>query len=301
MLNPIHIEATSLPDAWFQTVYQCIHHGRDFVIDRGSYAGDKRLEFDYYTAHIKTPWAGSETDINLLLPHLGETCNIPNPVEDGYLDNYVASYLMGSELSWSESYTYGQRMTKYRVPYEWFNMRHSKGNEKTDEKPWSEILIQDEEFWNNQNIIIHEDDYYWYVNQINLLIETYKTKGFRNNQMVLQVAHPSDMLLQDPPCLREIDTRIQKEADGKTYLHFFPEFRSWDLWGGYPANLGGIELLKQYIAGEISTPENPVHNGEMIIRSKGLHLYKYVWELAEVIANKSITEARECILADLQN
>jgi len=300
MLKPIHVEATSLPDAWFQTVYQCIHHGRDFIIDRGSYAGDKRLEFDYYTGHIKTPWAGSEIDINLLLPHLSESCSIPNPVEDGYLDDYLSTYLMGSDLSWSESYTYGQRMTKYPIPYEWFNLRNSKGNVETREKPWKEILIQDEEFWNNPNIIIREGDY-WYVNQVQLLIETYKTKGFRNNQMVLQVAHPSDMLLQDPPCLREIDTRIQEEADGKIYLHFFPEFRSWDLWGGYPANLGGIELLKQYIAGEISTPEKPVYNGEMIIRSKGLHLYKYVWELAEVITNKSIAEARECIIPDLQN
>lgn len=290
MLNPIFVEATTLPDAWFQAVYQCLHHGRDFIIDRGSYAGDKRLEFDYFTAHIKQPWVGSETDINLLLPHLSEGCSIPNPVEDGYLDNYLASYLMGSELSLSESYTYGQRMTKYRIPYEWVNMRNSKGNEKTDEKPWAEIVIQDEEFWNNPNIVVH-DDHYWYVNQINLLIETYKTKGYRNNQMVLQVAHPSDMLLQDPPCLRLIDTRIQKEADGETYLHFFPEFRSWDLWGGLPANLGGIELLKQYIAGEIG-----VKNGSMIIRSKGLHLYKYVWELAESISHKTIDDARACLL-----
>lgn len=300
MLNPIHVEATSLPDAWFQAVYQCIHHGRDFVIDRGSFAGDKRLEFDYFTAHIKTPWAGSETDINLLLPHLSEGCSIPNPVDDNYLDDYLSTYLMGSDLSWSESYTYGQRMTRYPIPYEWFNLRSSEGNINTGEKPWKEILIQDKEFWLDHNIIIPEgtpmNTHSYFVNQMELLIRTYREKGFRNNQMVLQVAHPSDMLLQDPPCLREIDTRIQKEADGKTYLHFYPEFRSWDLWGGFPANLAGIELLKQYIAGEISTPENPVHNGEMIVRSKGLHLYKYVWELAEAIAHKTIDEARECIL-----
>jgi len=295
MLKPIFVEATTLPDAWFQAVYQCIHHGRDFIIDRGSFAGDKRLEFDYFTAHITHPWAASDVDINLLLPHLAEGCNIPNPVEDGYLDNYLASYLMGSELSWSESYTYGQRMTKYPIPYEWFNMRNSKGDEETGEKPWAEILIQDEEFWNDPNIIMEENEY-WYVNQISLLIETYKNKGYRNNQMVLQVAHPSDMLLQDPPCLRLIDTRVQEEADGKTYLHFFPEFRSWDLWGGFPANLGGIELLKQYISGEIG-----VKNGSMIVRSKGLHLYKYVWELAEAISRKSIDEARACVLIDLQN
>ena len=84
LLNPITVEATTLPDAWFQAIYQCVHHGRDFVIDRGSYAGDKRLEFDYFTGHISQPWVGSDVDINLLLPHLSEGCNIPNPVEDGY-------------------------------------------------------------------------------------------------------------------------------------------------------------------------------------------------------------------------
>ena len=290
LLNPIFVEATTLPDAWFQAVYQCIHHGRDFIIDRGSYAGDKRLEFDYFTAHIAQPWVGSEENVNRLLPQLSEACSIPNPVEDGYLDNYAPIYLMSGDLKFEESYTYGQRMTKYRIPEEWVIMRNFKGNKATNEKPWKEILIQEDEFWKDEKIIFKEDGYY-YLNQIELLKKTYVSKGWRNNQMVLQIAHPSDMLLQDPPCLRLIDTRIQEEHDGKTYLHFFPEFRSWDLWGGFPANLGGIELMKQIIAAEMG-----VENGSMIVRSKGLHLYKFVWELAEAISNKSIEDARECIL-----
>ena len=39
--------------------------------------------------------------------------------------------------------------------------------------------------------------------------------GYRTNQCSMSVAIPSDVYLPDPPCLREIDTRIQ---DGK--LHF---------------------------------------------------------------------------------
>ncbi len=287
-LNPIFVEATTLPDAWFQAVYQCIQHGRDFVIDRGSYAGDKRLEFDYFTAHIAQPWVGSEENVNLLLPQLAEGCNIPNPVEDGYLDDYVAIYLMSGELKKEESYTYGQRMTRYEIPEEWA----TGWNSSNGSKPWKEILIQDKEFWRNPNIIERDlGNGRYYLNQIELLKATYATKGYRNNQLVLQVAHPSDMLLQDPPCLRLIDTRIQEESDGETYLHFFPEFRSWDLWGGFPANLGGLELMKQLIASEIG-----VKNGSMIVRSKGLHIYKYVWELAESIANKTIDDARACLL-----
>ena len=55
--TPLFIEATSLPDAWFQTVYKCIETARDFTIDRGSYTGMRRLEFDYITIHIKFPGA----------------------------------------------------------------------------------------------------------------------------------------------------------------------------------------------------------------------------------------------------
>ena len=90
--------------------------------------------------------------------------------------------------------------------------------------------------------------------------------------MVLQGAHPSDVTLVDPPCLRSIDTRIQDET-----LHFMVYFRSWDLWGGMPANLAGIQNLKEYMAGEIG-----VKDGEMIVESKGLHLYGYAEELAKL-------------------
>ena len=47
------IEARDLPDAWFQCVYKLIEKGREYVVDRGSYKGQKRLEFDYSIVHIK--------------------------------------------------------------------------------------------------------------------------------------------------------------------------------------------------------------------------------------------------------
>ena len=113
----------------------------------------------------------------------------------------------------------------------------------------------------------------FFLNQIEYIINTYKTKGFRNNQLVLQVAQPSDLILKDPPCLRHIDTRIQDNT-----LHFFVYFRSWDLWGGFPANLAAIEMLKQYMAAEIG-----VESGEIIAASKGLHLYDYSFDIAKCL------------------
>jgi thymidylate synthase len=110
------------------------------------------------------------------------------------------------------------------------------------------------------------------LNQVEEAIKRYKRDGFGTNQIILQIGQPTDLLLNDPPCLRHIDTKIRDNA-----LHFFPYFRSWDLWGGFPANLAALQLLKEYMASEIG-----VNDGEIIACSKGLHIYKYVEELARL-------------------
>ena len=52
--------------------------------------------------------------------------------------------------------------------------------------------------------IIFEENRTLFLNQIEWIIDTYKRFGPRNNQMVLQVAHPSDVTL-DRSSLLEID------------------------------------------------------------------------------------------------
>jgi thymidylate synthase len=265
LLNYQYIKARDLGDAWFQSLFKMLEEGSVFKIDRGSFAGQKRLEFDYIVVEIEHP--GTRP----LLPHIEEHFSIPNPVEDDYLDEYI-TYLMTGELKPGESYTYGQRLCGYPVPYPVMPFRRYNDM-------WKGILIEEMDELRKLGIVyqMHPGKVTGVnpvlLNQIELLIWTYKNKGFRNNQMVLQVAHPSDMMLQDPPCLRHIDTRIQ---DGK--LHFYPYFRSWDLYGGFPANLGGIQLLKEYVSAEIG-----VDDGEIIASSKGLHIYDYAFDLAKCL------------------
>ena len=266
MLNYQFIKARDLGDAWFQTLFKMLEEGSVFTIDRGSYAGQKRLEFDYITIEVEHPGARP------LLPQIEPHHNMPNPVADDYLDDYLP-YLMTAELKDGESYTYGQRLTGYPISYPL--AERNSGH-------WPDIIISEIEELIKQKII-YSTEGNWYLNQIELLIWTYKNKGYRNNQMVLQVAHPTDMLLQDPPCLRQIDTRIQ---DGK--LHFYPYFRSWDLWGGFPANLGGIQLLKEYVAAEIG-----VEDGEIIASSKGLHIYDYSFDLAKCLRMRDDMKLKE--------
>ena len=212
------IKARDLPDAWFQCVYQILDTGRTYTIDRGSYEGQQRIEFDYITVHIKYP--GKRP----LLPDIPPALGIPNPVDNDYLDQYLP-YLMTSTKKEGEEYTYGE----YLEP------------------------------------------------QIKEVIRMYREDGHGTNQAYMTVGNPKTLYLSDPPCLRGVDTRIK---DNK--LHFVVYFRSWDLWNGFPANLGAIQLLKEYMAESIG-----VEDGQIIAASKGLHLYDYIWELAKLRTMKS--------------
>jgi thymidylate synthase len=273
------IEANTLEDAWYLTLYRMIDEGRVYKIDRGSFAGQKRLEFDYVTIQIKNPGLGN------LVPSIPEGHSIDPPVAQGYCEDYSQQYLMGHELADNESYTYGQRMTKYPISHP---IEHFKNDRNKD------IIIQEIDTLIELGIIMKEYTDVkemdrqgiettiqtlpvYYLNQIELVIWLYNNKGHRNNQTVIDIAHPTDLLLQDPPCLRQIQVRIQ---DGK--LHFFVYFRSWDLWNGFPANLGGIQIMKQYMVEMI----DGVEDGEIIATSGGLHVYDYVFDIAKVLSMK---------------
>jgi thymidylate synthase len=110
--------------------------------------------------------------------------------------------------------------------------------------------------------------------QIAEVIRMYKEDGFNTNQGFMAVGDSQSIFLPDPPCLRGIDTRIRENK-----LHFFVYFRSWDLWAGFPSNLAAIQLMKEYMCGEIG-----VADGEITAMSKGMHLYEYTWELAQAVA-----------------
>lgn len=274
MLKLHTIIARDIPDLWFQSVHDILDYGSRFTVDRGSYAGQTRLEFDYFIGVIRYP------AMRQLLPEIPPACGIPNPVEHDYIFGGPAyprsymEYLMTDSREPGEAYTYGERLTA--APYDAVFARYP-GLDGRDR-----ILLQDDQVWHNPQIVS------WkagnpYINQIELAIYTYQKYGHRNNQMTLQIARPTDMLLQDPPCLRSIDTRIQDGA-----LHFFVYFRSWDLWGGLPANLAGIQVMKEYMASEIG-----VKDGELIVESKGLHLYGYAERLAELRCMKGIFDDQE--------
>ncbi|RLC88836.1 MAG: thymidylate synthase [Chloroflexi bacterium] len=212
------IKARDLPDAWFQCIYNILDSGSTYTIDRGSYEGQRRLEFDYITIQVLHP------NTRPLLPEIPPNIGLPNPVAEGYLEEYLP-YLMTAAKKPDEDYTYG-------------------------------MYLQD---------------------QIAEVIRMYGEDGHKTNQAYMAVGDKDSIFLKDPPCLRGIDTRISM---GK--LHFVVYFRSWDLWNGFPANLGAIQLLKEYMAESIG-----VQDGELIASSKGLHLYDYAWDIAKMRTGKN--------------
>jgi thymidylate synthase len=119
------------------------------------------------------------------------------------------------------------------------------------------------------------------VDQISEVIKKYKEfKGDRQNTMVLRL--PQDLNLEDPPCLTIVDTEV---SDDK--LHFFPYFRSWDCYAGLPANLAGLQILKEHMAKEID-----VKPGKTVAYSKNLHLYERQFKFAEELLTRK-TESKK--------
>ncbi len=210
------IEARDLPDAWFQCVYNIFDNGRTYTIERGSFEGQQRLEYDFVVVRITHP------ETRPLIPDMPPGIGLPPPTDMEYVHEYLDKLCSASSKADFEDYTYGMFLE----------------------------------------------------NQIAEVIRMYREEGFGTNQACMAVCDTQSIYLKDPPCLRQIDTRIHPD-DRK--LHFVVYFRSWDLWAGFPANLAGIQLLKEYMAGEIG-----VEPGETIAISKGMHLYDYVWELGKL-------------------
>ncbi|HLD82535.1 MAG TPA: thymidylate synthase [Candidatus Omnitrophota bacterium] len=238
-LEPVFIEAFDLDDAWFQCLSAILEKGHVYTITRGSYEGQKRLEFDFVTIRVKKP-------AHQLIPIIPEGMNIPPPTDMEYIQGYLAYLLTGTKTK-TEDYTYGERLVDPKVKVK---------DEASPVEMLKEMPLN--------------------VNQVEEVVKIYKAQGFGTNQAIMEIGMPSDIKLADPPCLRLIDTRVRY---GK--LHFILYFRSWDLWGGMPSNLGGLQLVKQYMAEEIG-----VSDGEIIAVSKGLHLYDHAWDLAKMRTNK---------------
>lgn len=120
--------------------------------------------------------------------------------------------------------------------------------------------------------------------QIERVIEKFKEER-KDRQNVMITRMPEDLDHENPPCLTVVDLEI---LDDKLVNYSY--WRSWDAHAGLPANLGGLQLLMEFMAREIG-----VDTGRMIAFSKNLHLYERQFEFVEDMLSGS-TDWQETML-----
>jgi len=109
------------------------------------------------------------------------------------------------------------------------------------------------------------------TSQIDQVINKLKNSNGNTNQATITIGNEKSVYLEDPPCLRLIDFKV---VNKRLNMHLF--FRSWDLFSALPENLGGLQLLKEYVLSFLPQFED----GKIIAYSSGIHLYEMYFPLA---------------------
>jgi thymidylate synthase len=236
-MHPFFLMAKTIPDAWFQLIYNLFDNAYAQKIQKGSFENEQyRLQYPGIAVYIEHPYYD-------MVPTIPPNSGIPAPTTKEYIEDYFVNYLMNPELAENETYTYASRI---------HNSMPKGGTQ--------------------------------FERVIEILRETPLT-----NQAVIEIATPLDLDIccgkdgkLDPPCLRLLDFKAIPLKE-EIVLTVSAYFRSWDLWAGFPTNLGGIELLKQFVASETS-----LKNGPIYAYSAGAHIYGYQEEIVRLRTLRSI-------------
>jgi len=97
------IEAKTLPEAWFLCIKELFEESYLYTIDRGSFAGQRRKEFDFVTIRVEYPSSRP------LIPDTPQ--GVPPPTTMDYVEGYLP-YLMVAKKAANEDYTYGVDLEK---------------------------------------------------------------------------------------------------------------------------------------------------------------------------------------------
>jgi thymidylate synthase len=109
--------------------------------------------------------------------------------------------------------------------------------------------------------------------QIDRCIEILNISEGGTNQACITIGDAYSIDLDDPPCLRVVDFKV---VLGRLTMTVF--FRSWDLFAGFPENIGGLQLLKEYVLMNLTFP---VEDGMIFAYSSGAHIYEQYFPLAD--------------------
>jgi len=139
------------------------------------------------------------------------------------------------------------------------------------------------------------------VPQVDRIIEILKQAKGNSNQACISVGNEHSAFLVDPPCLRVLSFKV---VEKQLILSVF--FRSWDLYAGLPENLGGFQLLKEYVLDQLQD-EMEVCDGPIIAYSDGLHIYEQYFQLAndlnmsKIVVTENVLKDKELFNRELDN
>jgi thymidylate synthase len=260
-LKSVFVTEKTLDSMWFRLLKEVSEHGRKNPITYGSFAGSNRLEFDFAAGTIEFPTTRP------LAPIMPE--GVPPVTTDEKIESYFVEYIMDGTLTDNNHYKYATWISGgvYVVP-------KVRGSVVSDGKTVRGIQEDD--------VVILR-----VPNQVDWIIDHYKKRGHGNNHCYIQVGYPESSFAYDipwkteaerqtSPCLRGIDTHIKDGA-----LHMAATFRSWDLYAGFPENMGGITMLMEYMANEIG-----VKTGPLSFSCLKLHCYDYQLEAVKARLNE---------------
>lgn len=112
------------------------------------------------------------------------------------------------------------------------------------------------------------------TSQIDRVINKLINSNGNTNQATITIGDKKSIYLEDPACLKIIDFKV---VDGKLNMNVY--FRSWDLFAGLPENIGGLQILKEYILSFL----NGFEDGEVIAYSSGVHIYEMYFDLVNML------------------
>jgi hypothetical protein len=121
----------------------------------------------------------------------------------------------------------------------------------------------------------------WIKPQLPYMIDLLKKSKGNTNQACISVGDSNSVKMADPPCLRKVSFNV---VDSR--LQMTVVFRSWDLVSGLPQNLGGLQLLKEYVLCELD--ELLIKDGDLVAFSNGLHIYEQYFEIANCLNSDKI-------------
>jgi len=111
--------------------------------------------------------------------------------------------------------------------------------------------------------------------QLPAVIDILNVSGGSTNQACMNIGGVDNIVLEDPPCLRVVDFKV---VDGFLNMSLF--FRSWDIFVGFPENIGGLQLLKEYILAHL---DFPVKDGPITAYSSGAHIYEQYFPIVNLL------------------